>query len=141
MNPPAKVNFAVWAVVLAGFTLWAALARGEIGSGPAFQDPNVTDCSENGPGCTLTTLQGHEDPEPVPAIVGEHWDGICPVCKAEGRKSTVRCDGMVLCTSMYCGNGGYDENGLFDPPSRCNSCSGECRCSYGHEFVQSTASY
>lgn len=59
---------------------------------------------------------------------------ICPVCKEEGKKSIVYPVAM-LCTTMHCGNGYYDENGRFHPPKPCNYCTHHYRCSNGHEWT------
>jgi hypothetical protein len=62
------------------------------------------------------------------------FDGICPVCKKEGQKSTVTV-GTCTSTLMFCGSGYYDEQGDFVPPSDCNHTSCSYRCSRGHEFT------
>jgi hypothetical protein len=68
-------------------------------------------------------------------FAGESWDGKCPICKAEGKLSTVSV-GMCMTTAMFCGNGYYDEQGNFHAPEQCNSTTCEYTCSNGHHFSE-----
>ena len=64
---------------------------------------------------------------------GTFFEGRCPVCIEEGKKSTV-IPGVWNTTLMYCGSGHYDENGQFHPPDDCNTSSATFTCSNGHSF-------
>lgn len=61
------------------------------------------------------------------------FDGKCPICKLEGKKSIVE-PGMCSMTLMFCGNGYYDEDGNFHAPNDCNKTTCSYSCSNGHKF-------
>ena len=74
-------------------------------------------------------------------VVGDDWDGKCPVCKAEGKRSTVTAMSGPTCTMAYCGGGSWNEDGVYQIPRKCNTCSYSLRCSNGHEFTKIEKSY
>lgn len=73
---------------------------------------------------TVTAIKNEEGKERV----------ICPECQKLGLKSTVTSDGYGVCTAMYCGGGLYDEEGEYQAPWKCNTCSFAYTCSNGHSF-------
>jgi hypothetical protein len=62
------------------------------------------------------------------------FDGRCPICKAEGKRSTVH-GGMGIVTLADCGNGYYDEDGVYHNPDPCNTGTYYYECSEGHNFI------
>lgn len=65
----------------------------------------------------------------------EVFDGICPICKSEGKTSKVY-PGPCSTTAMFCGNGYYDELGKYHFPEPCNTTTCEYLCSNGHHFTR-----
>lgn len=65
---------------------------------------------------------------------GSEFNGICPICAEDGEKSTVTISGDAPST-MYCGSGHYDEDGLFHAPEPCVTTSYTGTCSNGHSFA------
>ena len=75
----------------------------------------------------------------------EHSDGgtlwtpdlkFCLVCQEQGLTSSISIE-IGICTSMFCGNGSYDEEGYYTPPKDCNTCSTNYKCSQGHSWAES----
>lgn len=60
---------------------------------------------------------------------------ICPKCAEEGTQSKVY-PGMLTMTAMHCGNGYYDEQGVYHPPNPCNTLTRHYSCSNGHTFTR-----
>ncbi len=67
------------------------------------------------------------------AETGTLHEGKCSICEKAGVKSTVTMDGYSSCTAMYCGSGFYDEDGKFQAPKACNTCTTVGHCSRGHQ--------
>ena len=69
------------------------------------------------------------------SIVFSEWDGKCPICKKEGLKSKVYVGGSMT-TLVHCGNGHYDEDGIYHAPGKCNTTTTQYTCSNGHTFIK-----
>lgn len=70
------------------------------------------------------------------SIEVDSWDGICPLCKKHGKKSTITMDGYSTST-LLASQGRYDEKGNYhheDP----NTTSTGGMCSNGHNIGIST---
>ena len=80
-------------------------------------------------------VEPKEKVEGVVELLPSLINGRCSVCMKLKLKSTVRCNGVSSCTVMYCGSGYFDENGDFNPPEPCNTCTTYCECSQGHTIV------
>jgi hypothetical protein len=93
-------------------------------------NPPTTECAPTGTG-SLITGSGIVDLKEV----GSLQDGICSICKKKGLKSTVTMDGMMSSTAVFCGNGHYDEDGVFVYPKPCNTVTQYGRCSRGHTVM------
>ena len=71
---------------------------------------------------------------------GTLFTGKCPICLEHGKKSTVTPGGGIT-TSLYYGDGYYDEEGRYHSPETCNTTSYQYTCSRGHLFFLDEASY
>ena len=60
---------------------------------------------------------------------------FCPFCKTLNQTSEVYRDSCSL-TSMWCGDGYWDENGAYHPPENCNKMTCHYYCNKGHEWSE-----
>lgn len=66
--------------------------------------------------------------------------GICSVCMSEGKKSSIRMDGIASCPAVGCFSNtpAYDEDGRAIPPTPCRiTCTRTGHCSNGHTVSES----